>query len=183
MRQPYGSRLAAFSGAGHTCGVRSPAVVAAAAAAAVLTVGAAASPAPPTLKLVQTRPLVVAGTHFIPGEHVTVTAWTLPRAVRHTVAHQGAFKIALGNARFVRCAAARVEAVGAEGSRALVRLPRPFCLPRPSPGTARRRRSFGATGAGSRRPRLLSQNRALALDVERLRLVFFLVVVGDDHHS
>jgi hypothetical protein len=115
--------------------MRTPAVVAATAAAAALTAGAAAGPAPPpTLRLVQTKPMVVAGTHFIPGEHVTVTAWTFPRAVRRTVAQQGAFRLALGSARFVRCAAARIEAVGAEGSRALVRLPKPLCLSRPSPG-------------------------------------------------
>ena len=44
-------------------------------------------------QLVQTRPLVVAGRGH-PGEHVTVTAWTLPAAVGHTVEKRGAVRVA-----------------------------------------------------------------------------------------
>jgi len=116
----------------HTASVRSLAVLV---AAATLAGAAAASSAPPTLRIVQTKPLVVAGTHFIPGERVTVTAWTFPRVVRKTVARNGDFRLPLGNARFSRCAGVRIEAVGTEGSKALLRLPRALCVPLPSPSS------------------------------------------------
>ena len=114
----------------HTVSMRSLAVFVAAAA---LVGAAVASSAPPVLRIVQTKPLVVAGTHFIPGERVTVTAWTFPRVVRKTVAHNGNFRLPLGNARFSRCAGVRIEAIGTGGSKALLRLPRALCVPLPSP--------------------------------------------------
>jgi hypothetical protein len=99
-------------------------------ATALIAAGSATAAPPPSLSVVGSAPLVVAGTNFRAGERVTVTA---AGTVRRTVARKGSFRLVLGDVRFGRCAGARIEAVGSLGSRVVSKIPRPACMPAAQP--------------------------------------------------
>jgi hypothetical protein len=106
---------------------------------AIASVAAIAAPAQgqtartPTLKVVDTHPLVVAGTGFVPRERVTVTALTSlgPRFVPTRATARGAFRVLVG--RFTQpCGKPfAVRARGTAGSRAMVLLEALPCVPPP----------------------------------------------------
>jgi hypothetical protein len=83
----------------------------------------------PTIRLVTTTPLVVAGSHFRPAQRVTVTAGTAKRIVRTTSA--GLFRADLGAVAFDRCSTA-IVAVGVRGDRAAIPA-RAMCAPAANP--------------------------------------------------
>jgi hypothetical protein len=99
-------------------------------AAVVFSAAAAANAAaqPPTLRLVRTQPLTVAGQRFQPRERVRVVVDG--RVVARASANaQGAFMAATGVA-FDRCLDMAVSVIGASGDRAtLEKLPKPACAP------------------------------------------------------
>jgi hypothetical protein len=104
-----------------------------AAVAAALAAPAAGALAP-SLKLTATKPLTVAGTHFRPHEHVTVTVAATERLVRRvTATRRGTFDVELGDAALGRCGGLSISASGSGGSRAALKLPRPACMPAKTP--------------------------------------------------
>jgi hypothetical protein len=108
-----------------------------AAIAALALSAPAAGGTAPTLRLVRTSPVVVAGSHFRAGERVTVTLVVTKRIVRHVTASQtGSFTIGYGGIQLGHCAGFSLSAVGSAGSRAVVKLPQPACMPARSPGGA-----------------------------------------------
>jgi hypothetical protein len=123
--------------------IRYPRRVSRAAAAALLlavaapaaAAPAAAAPPPPSLTLVRTAPLTVRGSGFAPLERVRLTAPATGASVR--ASSSGAFTAALPGARVSRCSALVVRAVGAGGSTALLKLPRPACMDAKSPAKSR----------------------------------------------
>jgi hypothetical protein len=117
------------SGAGprHTSRMTRAALAALAAAVVAAPAWAGSSPA---LRLVHTSPFVVAGSHFGAHERVTVTMTTTQRIVRHVTARtDGSFSVGFGKVELGRCAGFAVSAVGAAGSRAALKVPRPACMP------------------------------------------------------
>jgi hypothetical protein len=101
--------------------------------AAALGSVAAAGNAGPTIRITHRGPMKVTGTHFRPGEKVTVTALGSRMVVRHVVAMKGRFTVTLGPLRWSRCNGLRIVAIGSLGSRAVIRTPLPVCLPVPLP--------------------------------------------------
>ena len=106
--------------------------------AAALGSAAAAGTSPPTIRITHVRPLIVAGTHFRPGETVTVTAVGSQHAVRRVVARGGAFSVNIGGLHPSRCVGLRIVAVGSLGSKAVIRTALPECLPVPTPAVPAR---------------------------------------------
>jgi hypothetical protein len=93
---------------------------------------AAAAPPPPSLTIVRTAPnLTVRGSGFTPLERVRLTAPMTSAAVR--ASSSGGFTAELPGAHVSRCSALVVRAVGATGDTALLKLPRPACMPVTSP--------------------------------------------------
>jgi hypothetical protein len=113
--------------------VRSIAVASALLGLALVGCAAARTPAPPTLRVVSTSPLVVAGTGFRAGERVTVTALSSvrPHIVRIRATRRGSFRVRLG--RFTQpCGSPwAVRARGASRRVAVVRLAAAPCVPPP----------------------------------------------------
>jgi hypothetical protein len=71
----------------------------------------------PRILAVSLSPLVIKGTGFVPGEHVTVKIVDGPKAKRRTTANaQGAFTVRVPT-RFDRCNGMTVSAVGDKGSK------------------------------------------------------------------
>ena len=102
--------------------------------AATLGSVAGAATSQPTIRIMKTRPqMVVKGTHFKPGERVTVIRFGAPAVVRHAVAVDGTFTVDLGAPRLSHCFGLRVSAIGSLGSKAFIRTPLPTCIPVPSP--------------------------------------------------
>lgn len=89
----------------------------------------------PALRLVESAPLTLRGTEFVRGERVRVEvrvgAHVASRATRAGTA--GAFVVSFPGATFDRCSDLFASAVGATGTRATLKLPRPHC---PVPLTA-----------------------------------------------
>jgi hypothetical protein len=108
-------------------------VVAAVAVAGVTATVDAATEAKPALRLVTAKPLVVTGTGFEPGEHVTVTALTSLRARSVTVraTKAGSFRARLGWFTQPCGKPFSVRARGTAGSKASLRLKAPPCVPPP----------------------------------------------------
>jgi len=104
---------------------------------AALALGAAVAhgaAAPPHLRLVAKNPLTVTGAGFLPSERVTLTILATKHLLREVKARaDGSFSLAVPGVRIGACTGARVIAVGGKGSRALVWMPRPACLPVPNP--------------------------------------------------
>jgi hypothetical protein len=98
----------------------------------VIAAPAALAAPPPSLALVRATPgLTVRGNGFKPLERVRVTA---PRASAVVRASQsGGFTVVLTGAAMSRCSGLVVHAVGASGTTALLKIPRPACLPVKSP--------------------------------------------------
>ena len=88
----------------------------------------------PQLRLVAKSPLTVTGLGFLPSERVTLTVFAVTHMLRQIKARpDGSFKLAFPRVRIGACMGARVIAIGGKGSRAQVWMPRPACLPEPSP--------------------------------------------------
>lgn len=88
----------------------------------------------PTLRVVATTPLVLAGRGFGAGETVRVTVATGYGArVQRVVAVRGGFKVTFRALPAAGCGAPYLaRAVGARGSRAVLALGKPaFCIPPP----------------------------------------------------
>jgi hypothetical protein len=100
-------------------------------AAAALALPAGAIAGTPTLRIASAKPFVVTGKSFKPHERVIVTLWTSRRAVR-TVATDGAgsFTADFGVVTFHHCVGFMLSAVGMSGDRAVLKIPRPACMPR-----------------------------------------------------
>jgi hypothetical protein len=83
------------------------------------------------LQVVMGAPLVVRGTHFVPGEQVTVTVVAAQKRMKRTVANgQGGFLVRF-RMSFERCNSGLTAlAVGNRGSRARVKRPPMLCPPR-----------------------------------------------------
>jgi hypothetical protein len=98
--------------------------------ASLILAGPAAA-APPTLRIVELHPLVVAGKGFGASEQVrlAISGGNGERVVAADA--NGAFVARLGPVRMLRCAAFAVIAVGDDGSHASARRGRPVCLTSP----------------------------------------------------
>jgi hypothetical protein len=87
----------------------------------------------PRILAVSLSPLVIKGTGFVPGEHVTVKIIDGPKAKRRTTANaQGAFTVRVPT-RFDRCNGMTVSAVGDKGSKTGFALAEFLCA---APGAA-----------------------------------------------
>jgi len=90
---------------------------------------ASASENRPALKLVSTQPVIVRGLHFQTLERVRVSllgSESESRQVRATAA--GAFRVAFAGTAEDPCSAFAVRAVGARGSKAVLKI-NPECAP------------------------------------------------------
>jgi hypothetical protein len=89
----------------------------------------------PALRLVDSAPLTIRGSEFVRGERVRIEVrvggHVEARAARAGMA--GVFVVSFPGATFDRCSDLFVSAVGATGTRATLKLPRPHC---PVPLTA-----------------------------------------------
>ena len=82
------------------------------------------------LHLVDTAPVKVRGTRFVPGERVRVTAISMSKKMKRVVAGRaGRFAVGFAGLAYDRCSGLLVTAVGSEGSLARFRLPQPLCPP------------------------------------------------------
>jgi hypothetical protein len=111
--------------------MRSAFQVAAIAAALAASGSAGAARPVPSLTLADTQPVVLHGAHFRPRESVRVDALGTHVAVRASA--RGTFTVTVGQGPLPRCGA-RIQAVGARGSIALLKLPLPACMPAALPG-------------------------------------------------
>ena len=101
-------------------------------AALAVTNAAGATSSPPRLALAARTPtVVVRGTGFHAQERVTVTAGTMVARVRAT--RLGSFTVDTGVV-LSRCTGLVIRAVGAAGSKVLLKLPQPACMPARSGG-------------------------------------------------
>ena len=120
---------------GHTERVRSGVALFATAVAVALASPAAAVGPAPVLRLTHGQPLVIAGAHFASRERVTVTVRARQPYLRRVVSRaDGSFTVSFGVVSAARCAGLMVNAVGASGDRASLRIPRQACIE--PPGTA-----------------------------------------------
>lgn len=100
--------------------------------ALALTGAAAATSSPPRLAIsARTPTVVVRGTGFHANERVTVTAGTAVAHVRAT--RLGSFTVDTGVV-LSRCTGLVIRAVGGAGSKVLLKLPLPACMPARSGG-------------------------------------------------
>ena len=106
-------------------------LAAAVAALCIVTPSTAASA--PRLKLAATEPLVVLGSHFDPGERITLTAVTLlgPKRVSTKATRSGAFRASFRLYDQPCGRAFMVLARGTAGSRAALKLAGEPCVPPP----------------------------------------------------
>jgi hypothetical protein len=114
--------------AGIICDMKAIAIAACAAASAAAVSAAPAASQPPSLRLVDTSPVTVAGQRFHAGERVRVVA--SGRVVARVVVRaNGSFSVTLSGLAFDRCAGLSVAALGATGDRAVLtdKLPQPAC--------------------------------------------------------
>jgi hypothetical protein len=88
---------------------------------------AAGRSATPSVSIVTSSPLVVAGAHFRSHERVTITAANTTRSVRTTAL--GAFRASFSPMTVDRCSAVRIVAVGAFGDRAVFARTHVMCAP------------------------------------------------------
>ena len=89
--------------------------------------GSAAHKTRPTLALTSMHPVTVVGTHFVAREWVRVTVSSQSSHVR--AKRNGSFVVSFPALTFSHCSGFVVRAVGAHGTLAVWRLPRPMCLP------------------------------------------------------
>lgn len=94
-------------------------------AAALLTAAPAAGTTHPSLALVRARPLTVRGTGFVARERVVVRSGQARVVVRASGLGRFVAAFAAGD----RCSGGRIDAVGAAGDHALLRLPPIECAP------------------------------------------------------
>ena len=101
-------------------------------AAAVLAGPAAGSARKPSLTLVESDPITVAGAHFSPHGGVRVTVYALRTVTRATTASRaGTFRLTFSGPLLGACSGtALVQAVGPEGQVAALRIRRPSCMQR-----------------------------------------------------
>jgi hypothetical protein len=104
-------------------------------AAAVALAGATvALAATPTVRIVHSKPFVVAGKSFAPNERVVVTLWSTRRLVRSVMSSDaGAFTVSFGTVTFGHCTGFSLTAVGSKGDRFVLKTPRPACMPQRNP--------------------------------------------------
>jgi hypothetical protein len=94
----------------------------------------ATAAARPTLRVLDTAPFTVRGSHFAPLERVRVTVNAKSNATRTvSTTGLGAFFVRFRNLRLDWCPSYAVTAVGAKGSRATVRVVLRECPPPPPP--------------------------------------------------
>jgi hypothetical protein len=94
---------------------------------------AARAPAP-VLTLAGNAPLVVAGTHFVPGELVRIAVQPAAiAAIRVRANGAGVFSASLPGLTSSRCTGIRISASGTHGTFAILKLPRPACMPARTP--------------------------------------------------
>jgi len=98
-------------------------------AATALAGAAPAVAAGPSLRLQTGTPLVLVGSGFRSAEHVTVTASGVRVLHWRVIAVRGAFRVSLGGLVLSRCNAVSIVAVGSAGSRVVLKIPRPACMP------------------------------------------------------
>ncbi len=109
-------------------------IVSLTAAVAALCVTAPSSAAsPPRLRVAGTQPLVVLGSAFDPGEHVTLTALTLtgPKKILAKATRSGGFRATFRLSTQPCGRAFTIVARGAAGNRATLRLVGAPCIPPP----------------------------------------------------
>lgn len=83
------------------------------------------------LGLVRGTPLKLRGTHFVPGERVSVRVVSGKQVARRVKANRaGAFVVGYPDLALDRCNGFSATAVGARGSRATLKLPQAYCPPR-----------------------------------------------------
>jgi hypothetical protein len=83
------------------------------------------------------NPLTVTGSGFMPSERVTLTIIAPRHLLRQVNARaDGSFSLVVPGMKVGVCTGARIIAVGGKGSRAQLWIPRPVCLPVPSPARA-----------------------------------------------
>lgn len=101
-------------------------------AAAVAGPGSTAVAGQPSLRLVTSEPITVAGSHFRPHGGVEVTVYALRTITRATTANRaGAFRLTFTGPLLGACGgSAYVQAVGAKGQTAALRIQRPSCMQR-----------------------------------------------------
>ncbi len=103
--------------------------------------GEAALSGKPLLRVAATAPLAVSGSGFRPAERVRVTAITVHGSLGKTVrvTGRGRFLVRFASLTADPCVVRAVRAVGAKGSRALLRFPIAACQPPGNPKVARTR--------------------------------------------
>jgi hypothetical protein len=105
-------------------------LITAGAIAAFGTASSGTSSARPSLRVVDQSPFTVQGRHFRSNERVKVTLYKAEESVRSrrvTASRGGVFTSTLAEAGTTRCDAIVIRAVGARGSTAQLKLPRPAC--------------------------------------------------------
>lgn len=105
-------------------------------ALATLPEASGTAPARPVLRLVDSAPVVLRGSHFLPRERVLVrlTVGELKRAKNVRATAAGRFSAVFSSVSYDRCAAhLSAVATGRGGSRASLKLPQPACPPPLSP--------------------------------------------------
>ena len=118
-------------------------VVAAAAVVAVAARAAGDATARPTIRLVDRYPFTVRGERFKASERVKVILSIesqSERSVLVTAAGGGTFTASFGEVTIRSCKAWGVRAIGAQGSRAVMKVLAPACMPdqAPAPAPARK---------------------------------------------
>jgi hypothetical protein len=105
-------------------------MVLAAVLAASLAGPAAAGARKPSLTLVASDPITVAGAHFRPRRGVKVTVYALRTVTRATTATRaGTFRLTFAGPLLSACSGtAYVQAVGPKGQIAALRIQRPSCM-------------------------------------------------------
>jgi hypothetical protein len=86
-----------------------------------------ASAAVPRLVLTKSNPLVVSGSHFRPGERVTVSFGENTRKVR--VTRLGSFQASFAGVTFDRCSGWKITAAGVLGDHARLVASHVMCAP------------------------------------------------------
>jgi hypothetical protein len=107
-------------------------ILAALVGAVALAGPAAGSARKPSITLVASDPVTVAGAHFRPHGGVRVTIYALRTVTRATTASRsGTFRLTFAGPLLGACSGtAYVQAVGAKGQVAALRIQRPSCMQR-----------------------------------------------------
>lgn len=94
---------------------------------------AARNPAP-VLTLAGKTPVVVHGAHFIPRETIRIVVAPAAGApIRIRADRAGTFTVRLPGVQLSRCGGFQVRATGTHGTIAMLKLPRPACMPARKP--------------------------------------------------